>query len=170
MINRSVLGILVLSSGLVATPWGLAGQEVSLPLGTQAPSASLQDLNGNQVQILDYVEPGKPTLMEFWASWCGNCRRLQPQLDRIQAEWGSRINVVAVAVAVSQTRDQVKEHVEEHGIAYTYLWDGDGEAVNAYEVPGTGIVVILDGTGTVVYTGSGGTQDLVAEVQKLLGN
>jgi hypothetical protein len=76
---------------------------------------------------------------------------------------------LAVAVAVSQTQDQVKKHVEEHGIAYPYLWDGEGEAVNAYEIPGTGIVLILDAEGKVAYTGTGGAQDLVGEVQKLLG-
>ncbi len=64
----------------------------------------------------------------------------------------------------------MKEHVEEHGIEYTYLWDGEGEAVNSYEIPGTGIVLILDAEGKVAYTGSGGAQDLVGEVLKLVGN
>ncbi len=170
MTNQSPLSIVIVSLALLAIPWGLAAQDISLPLGTQAPQANLQDLDGNPARILDFVEEGKPTLIEFWASWCGNCRRLQPQLDRIQNDWGSRLNVVAVAVAVSQTREQVKEHVEEHGIEYTYLWDGEGEAVNAYEIPGTGIVVILDAEGKVAYTGSGGAQDLVSEVLKLLGD
>ncbi|MGD2120495.1 MAG: TlpA disulfide reductase family protein [Gemmatimonadota bacterium] len=168
MISPSALHILAFTSGLLASPWGLIGQEISLPLGTQAPQAHLQDLDGSPVQILDYAEPGKPTLIEFWASWCGNCRRLQPQLDRIQTDWGARINIVAVAVAVSQTQDQVKKHVEEKDIGYTYLWDADGEVVNAYEIGGTGIVVILDAAGKVAYTGSGGAQNLVGEVQKLL--
>jgi thiol-disulfide isomerase/thioredoxin len=159
-----------LALGLLAAPLGLAGQEVSLPLGTQAPQANLQDLEGNPVQILDYVEDGKPTLIEFWALWCGNCKRLGPQLDQIQAEWGSRLNVVAVAVAVSQTPDQVKKHIEERGITFPILWDGEGEAVNAYQIPGTGIVLILDGEGKVAYSGTGGAQDLVGEVRKLLGS
>ena len=162
-------GVLALLVGVLATPSAGAGQDISLPLGTSAPAASLQDLDGNPVQILDYVEEGKPTLIEFWASWCENCEALQPQLDKIQADWGSKVNLVAVAVAVSQSQRRVKRHVEDHGIEYTYLWDGEGEAVNAYNIPGTSIVVILDGSGKVAYTGTGRSQDLVGEVQKLIG-
>jgi len=147
----------------------LEGQDISLSLGADAPPASLQDLEGKPVQLLDYVEDGKPTLIEFWASWCENCEALQPQLDRIQEDWGTEVNIVAIAVAVSQSQRRVKRHVDDHGIEYAYLWDGDGEAVKAYEIPGTSIVVILDGEGKVAYTGSGRSQDLVGEVQKLVG-
>jgi thiol-disulfide isomerase/thioredoxin len=159
----------ILAFGAVLAPAAVAGQDISLPLGTQAPKAALEDLEGNPVQILDYVEEGKPTLIEFWASWCENCEALQPQLDRIHAEFGSRVNVVAVAVAVSQSQRRVRRHVEEHGIEYPYLWDGEGEAVKAYEVLGTSIVVILDASGAVAYTGSGRNQDLLAEISKLVG-
>ena len=145
-----------------------AGQGVSLPLGTQAPAATLEDLDGNPVQILELVEDGKPTVIEFWASWCHECQELEPEMDRVQATYGQDVNVVAVAVAVSQSPRRVKRHVEEYGSEFPYLWDGDGEAVRNYKVPGTSVVIILDGTGKVAYTGSGGNQDLVEAVQKLL--
>jgi thiol-disulfide isomerase/thioredoxin len=166
---RCVLAGLTLLLGLSAAPPVLEGQEVSLSLGSEAPAAALEDLDGTPVQLLDFVEEGKPTLIEFWASWCENCEALQPQLDQIQERWGAQVNIVAVAVAVSQSQRRVKRHVEDHDIGYTYLWDGDGEAVRAYEIPGTSIVVILDGEGTVAYTGAGRDQDLIGEVTKLIG-
>jgi thiol-disulfide isomerase/thioredoxin len=166
---RQVMVGVVLFLGYSASPPGLAGQDISLALGTEAPAAALEDLDGNPVQILDYVEEGKPTLIEFWASWCEICEALQPQLDQIQENWGSEVNIVAVAVAVSQSQRRVKRHVEDHEIQYPYLWDGEGEAVKAYEIPGTSIVVILDGEGTVAYTGSGREQDLIGEMAKLVG-
>jgi thiol-disulfide isomerase/thioredoxin len=147
----------------------LTAQEVAIPLGTQAPAAALEDLDGNVVQILDYVEAGKPTLLEFWASWCEQCEALQPQMEEIQARFGAEVNLVAVAVAVSQTPRRVKRAVEEHGHGYPFLWDGNGEAVRAYQVPTTSVVVILDAEGKVAYTGSGGAQDLVGAVEALLG-
>ena len=95
--------------------FGQAGQgQVSLAIGTMGPGAALQDLAGNDVELLDYVY-GKPTLIEFWASWCENCEALQSQLDDIHTKYGDEVNVVAVAVAVSQSLRRVKRHVAEHG-------------------------------------------------------
>jgi thiol-disulfide isomerase/thioredoxin len=159
----------MLSVGLLAAPAVMDAQEVALPLGTQAPAAALQDLDGNPVQLLDYIEAGKPALIEFWASWCENCEALQPQLDQIQERWGSEVNIIAVAVAVSQTLRRVNRHVSDHAPGYPYLWDGSGEAVRAYNVAGTSIVVLLDGEGKVVYTGTGRGQDLIAAVGPLVG-
>ncbi|HSG48365.1 MAG TPA: redoxin domain-containing protein, partial [Longimicrobiales bacterium] len=105
----------------------LHAQEVGLPLGTQAPSAVLEDLDGNAVELLDYTR-GKPALLEFWATWCENCEALQPQMDQIHARYGDRIQVVAVAVAVSQTVRRVKRHLDAHAPGYRYLWDANGAA------------------------------------------
>lgn len=154
--------------GWVLLPALAGGQEVALPVGTQAPAAALEDLDGNPVELLDLLEDGKPTLIEFWASWCEICEALQPQLDEVQARFGTRVNVVAIAVAVSQSQRRVRRHVETHDPGYPYLWDGKGEAVRGYNIPGTGIVVILDGSGVVAYAGAGRDQRLVEEVEKLL--
>jgi thiol-disulfide isomerase/thioredoxin len=155
---------------LLMTPGGTGvdAQEVALPIGTQAPAAMLQDLDGNAVQLLGLVESGKVTLLEFWAAWCEQCEALQPQIDAVEERFAGEVNVIAVAVAVSQSPRRVRRHVEEEGHEYPFLWDGDGEAVRNYRVPGTSVVVILDRDGTVAYTGSGGDQDLVSAVEKAL--
>jgi thiol-disulfide isomerase/thioredoxin len=168
LVRRVFPGAIILL-GFAAPSSGLESQEISLPLGSRAPAATLEDLEGNPIQLLDYLEEGKPTLIEFWASWCENCEALQPQLDQIQNRWGSQINIVAVAVAVSQSLRRVKLHVEEHRPGYPYLWDRKGEAVRAYNVLGTSVVVLLDEGGKVVYTGTGGGQDLIGKVAELIG-
>ncbi len=142
---------------------------VSLPIGAQAPAVELEDLDGNDVQLLDYVQ-GKPALIEFWATWCELCEALQPQLDEIHASFGDEVNVVAVAVGVAQSVRRVKRHLEDHNPGYTYLWDADGRAVRAFEAATTSIVVILNGAGEVVYTGVGGDQDLVGAVAELVSS
>lgn len=172
MPNPSPRLLLVLAAvlGLTLGPRAVAAQQmdVSLALGTQAPDVALEDLDGNPIQLLDVVD-GKPALIEFWASWCENCEALQPQLDEIQARFGDQLNVIAVAVAVSQSQRRVKRHVEDHGADYPYLWDGAGGAVRAYQAATTSIIVLLDADGRVAYTGVGAGQDLVSEVEALLG-
>jgi thiol-disulfide isomerase/thioredoxin len=171
LVSLLLLGPAMLGLGpamLGLGPAMLGAQEVSLPLGTQAPPAALEDLDGNPVQLLDFVEEGKPTLMEFWASWCENCEALQPQMEEIARRWGSLVNVVAVAVAVGQNQRRVKRHLGDHAPGYLYLWDAKGEAVRAYEAATTSIVVILDQTGKVAYTGVGRNQDLVGKIRELV--
>ncbi len=163
---------LVLAGALALTLLAnqLHGQEVSLPIGTQGPGAALEDLDGNPVDLLDFVEPGKPALIEFWASWCHECEALDPVMARVQEAFGDRASVVAVAVAVSQSQRRVRRHVEDHGTSHTFLWDGEGNAVRNYKVPGTSVVVILDSDGKVAYTGSGPDQDLMGAMEKILGS
>lgn len=167
---RLVLAAAAAFAATLALPRLAAGQGVGLQVGSTAPAVEVEDLDGNPVQLADFFEPGKLTLLEIWAIWCENCEALQPQLDRIQAEYGDRVNVVAVAVAVSQSQRRVRRHVEEHGAGYPYLWDGAGAVVRAYNAATTSIVMLVDGDGTVVYSGVGGTQDLVGEVERRLAS
>ncbi len=79
------------------------------------------------------------------------------------------MNIVAVAVGVSQSVRRVKRHLEDHDPGYSFLWDGRGAAVRAYNATTTSIVVMLDEQGKVVYTGVGPSQDLVGATQRLMG-
>jgi thiol-disulfide isomerase/thioredoxin len=170
--RTTVIDRIAVPAMLLLLPLGVEAQSggVSLALGTPAPGAALEDLEGAAVDLLDYVEPGKPALIEFWATWCEQCEALQPQLDEIQARHGDEISIVAVAVGVSQSVRRVKRHLEEHDPGYPYLWDARGAAVRAYNATTTSIVVMLDADGKVAYTGVGTGQDLVRAVQGLVGS
>lgn len=170
-VERLLVACVLLALAFVVGPAAAAQTPsgVGPPLGSAAAAAVLEDLDGNPVPLLDHVEAGKPTLLEFWAVWCEQCEALQPQLDRIQADYGDRVNVVAVAVAVNQNPRRIRRHLSDHDPGYPYLYDADGDAVRAYSAATTSVVVILDGHGEVAYTGVGAGQDLVGEVERLLG-
>src|SRR5690606_28770253 len=142
---------------------------ISLPIGTQAPAAVLQDLAGNEVDLLEVVG-GRPALIEFWATWCEQCEALQPEIDRVRAQYGDQVQVVAVAVAVAQSMRRVQRHVEEEAHDYPFLYDAQGAAVRAYRAPTTSVVVLLDADGKVAYTGVGPDQNLVSAVERVLGS
>lgn len=167
---RPTLLLSLAASAVLAFATPALGQGVGLDIGTPAPAAALEDLEGNAVELADYIEPGKLTLIEFWATWCDLCEALQPQIDQIVTEHGDEVNVVAVAVAVSQSQRRVQRHVDDHGATYPFLWDGSGNAVRAYNAATTSIVIILDGEGAVAYAGVGGDQDLIGAVQEQLGS
>jgi thiol-disulfide isomerase/thioredoxin len=152
---------------VVGFPAMLRAQESGIAVGTRAPSAKVQSLDGKTVDIGSLV--GKtPVLMEFWAFWCPNCKELEPSLVALHKKYGSRVKFLSVAVSVNESLDRVKTYTERHGYRHQTVFDANGEATEAYDVPATSYVVVIDKTGKVVYTGLGGKQDLESAIKKVL--
>jgi thiol-disulfide isomerase/thioredoxin len=105
-------------------------------------------------------------LIEFWASWCGNCKQLEPQLRAVARRYGDRVRLVAVAVSVNQSVARVRAFAKQHPLPMEFLYDRAGNATGAYDVAATSHVVVLDRAGKIVYTGQGGDQDLDAAIRK----
>jgi thiol-disulfide isomerase/thioredoxin len=152
---------------LFAVPSLGRAQESGIDIGTKGPAAAVQTLDGKTIDLSSYVGKG-PVLIEFWATWCPNCKELEPALLATQKKYASRVRFVGVAVSVNQSPAKVKAYVAKHGIRHDILFDANGKAAEAYDVPATSYVVVLDGKGKVVYTGLGGKQDLEAAVKKAL--
>ena len=155
---------LAFPSGILA-----AQDEVGIKRGTEAPAVQIEDLDGNVADLGESVGV-KPMLIEFWASWCENCEALAPKMEQVQREFGNEVEIVAIAVGVGQSQRNVRRHLEKHPVDYRFLYDKKGAAVRAYSAPTTSYVVIVDAAGRVAYTGTGGGQDLVAEVKSVLSN
>ena len=64
----------------------------------------------------------------------------------------------------------MKLYAEKHGLPLEVYFDRKGTATDAYDAAATSYVVVVDKTGTVVYTGLGGSQNLEAAIKKALGN
>jgi peroxiredoxin len=157
---------LALTAALAAPAW-LGAQEAGIPVGNTAPNATLETLDGHPAQLSQWV--GKmPVVLEFWASWCSNCKALEPEMVKVSRQFGRQVKFVGVAVSANQTPERVKRFMQQHVLGVEMLYDRHGTAVDAYDVPATSYVVVIDRTGKVVYTGSGGTQNLTAAIQKAL--
>lgn len=162
---RRALGALAVSA---LTGTALIAQDTGLPVGTAAPSAAVETLDGGTADLSSVIGGGKPTLIEFWATWCGNCRELEPTLQAAQRRHGSRVRFVAVAVSVNQTSERVRRYVTEHLTGFTHFYDRRGLAVANFDVPATSYVVVLDKDGKVVYGGVGGRQDIERALASVL--
>ena len=142
-------------------------QDMGIELGARGPGAAIETLDGKPADLSQFV--GKtPVLIEFWATWCGNCKELEPHMKAMHAKYGTQVQFVGVAVSVNQSPERVKAYVEKHGVPGAQFFDKKGTATGAYDVPATSYVVVLDKSGKVVYTGLGGDQDLEKAIKKAL--
>jgi peroxiredoxin len=78
------------------------------------------------------------------------------------------VQVIGIAVSVNQNPERVKAFVAKHGLPGEHFFDTRGNATDAYDVPATSYVVVIDKAGKIVYTGLGGKQDLEAAIKKAL--
>lgn len=155
-----------LTFATLAAPLG--AQELGVPVGTKAPGAAVQTLDGKPADLAQYIGKGTPVLLEFWATWCENCRALEPQIQAVAKKYAGKLKLVGVAVSVNQSAQSVQRYQVRHPFPGALVFDKTGAATGAYDVPATSYVVILDKTGKVVYTGLGAEQQIDAAVRKVL--
>ena len=127
----------------------LRAQDSGIAVGSAAPGAMLETVDGKPVDLARYI--GKsPVLIEFWATWCGNCKELEPAMTAAARKYGPRVRFVGVAVSANQSQERVRRHLARHPLPLTMVYDHEGEATGAYDVPATSYVVVIDRAGTVV--------------------
>ncbi len=158
---------LLFAIGLILVPSLALAQDSGIELGLQGPAAVVTTLDGKTANLASYVGKG-PVLMEFWATWCPNCRELMPALLASEKKYGSRVKFLAVAINMNQSVEHVRRFLAVHPLPHETVWDADGSAADAFDAPATSYVVVLNRKGVVVYTGLGGKQNLDAAIRKAL--
>jgi thiol-disulfide isomerase/thioredoxin len=142
-------------------------QELGISVGTKAPGGALETLDGKPTDLKQYI--GKtPVVFEFWATWCGNCKQLEPTMLAALKKYEGKVEFVGVAVSVNQSAELVKKYAEKHKLPGTILYDRKGYASDAFDVPATSYVVVVGKDGLVKYTGLGGDQQIDAAIKKAL--
>ncbi len=156
----------VASAAILIAP-SEARAQLGIDIGATAPDVAVETLDGKPAQLRSAIA-GKPAVIEFWATWCPNCRQLEPQLATLQQRFVGKVVFVGVAVSVNQSPERVRRYTAEHLRGFTHFYDRKGDAVGDYDVPATSYIVIVDKNGKVVYTGVGGDQALEPAILKAL--
>lgn len=117
--------------------------------GEMAPGFRLRVVDGTWVEL--GAMRGSVVLVNFWATWCGPCRKEMPALNRIAREFQGRgVRVVGVAVDESGWR-VVRPFVAQYGITYPVAV-ADRETKRAYRegIKVLPCTVVVDGEGRVM--------------------
>lgn len=92
---------------------------------------------------------GKFILIDFWATWCGPCRKAIPELNEIQKQFKNDLIVIGIS---DETADKVKA-MEEPVINYYNGIDTKATMKKALEVKGIPHVILIDPKGIVRWEG-----------------
>jgi len=103
---------------------------------------------GQRVSLAGYR--GKPLVINFFAAWCEPCNQEAPEFTRLESRYGSRINLLSVAVR-TRKRSALDAFVHDHAMTWPVIWDRSGVLTDEYAIVGQPITYVIDDHGRVVY-------------------
>ena len=118
--------VAVAGVGLLATllVWKLTHQTPAPKVGKAAPVFSLQRLTGDGDVSLRSLR-GKTVVLNFFASWCGPCKREAPVLERLWRQERAQ-GLVVLGVDANDSRGDGRHFVQAHELTYPVVFDQDG--------------------------------------------
>lgn len=134
--------------------------------GEIAPQFTQQALNGDKISIKDYK--GKVTLIDFWASWCGPCRRENPNMVRIYNKY-KNYGYTMLGVSLDDDRDKWEAAIESDQLTWDHVSDLEGwnnKAAGLYGVNSIPFTVLLDEDNKIIATDIFG-EELEAQLDQL---
>lgn len=151
--RRDILGgvVAVATLGVGLLPGCGDSVKVGPREGRRAPNFSVQTLDGQRIERSSTT--GTPTLLVFWASWCGPCRREAEEIRGIVDSYGSRVQVVSVNSGEDPTK--VRLTAREWGLTWPVGLDPRGSVSRTFEVDALPLVLVLDADGLVRFRGNG---------------
>ncbi|MGN0309088.1 MAG: redoxin domain-containing protein [Bacteroides sp.] len=139
-------------------------------VGQKFTDFTMQDPEGKEVKLSDYVGKGKVVLIDFWASWCGPCRREMPNLVEAYKQYKGK-NFEIVGVSLDRDLESWKKGIADLNITWPQMSDlkyWDCEGAKLYAVSSIPHTLLVDGEGTIVARGLHGEelQQKIAELMK----
>lgn len=149
------------SGGVAQTPSSYAGTHSQADIGNAtgnqlAPDFSLVKLGGGTISLAEF-RGKKPVVVDFWASWCPNCRRDMPKLNGFYEKYKDKVEVIGVNL--QEKESTVRDFIASQGISFPIALDPRGQASNAFGIQYTNTHFLIDMNGNLVRTIPGDIQE-----------
>jgi thiol-disulfide isomerase/thioredoxin len=149
-----------------------SGDEQLVSTGTpgkpeKAPDFAVLDSDGKTVHLSDMR--GRPTVINFWASWCPPCREEMPNFNRVYAEMKEDVNFMMVDLTnEGETVDDARNFIASGNLDLPVFFDVDGEGSDRYEIEYIPTSVFVDSKGNMISIAVGGIDE--ATLRKGIAN
>lgn len=149
---------------------GDAPAALSLDTGTgPLPEATFADLRDPEVEVSTTDWLGTPTVVNFWATWCGFCVEEMPDLQAASEDLGGQVRFVGIDR--QDPRDAALTFLDETGVTYDQVASPDGRYYTEVGARGMPTTLFVDADGVIQYRHTGPvTREQVLElVEEHLG-
>jgi len=133
-------------------------------VGANAPAF---ELAGRNAPVTLTAYRGKFVYVDFWASWCGPCKRSFPWMNTLQQRFGAA-GLQVVAINLDAQRADADAFLRETPAGFTVAFDPEGATAKSYAIKGMPSSVLVDPQGRIVYTHVGFSGDAPAEIERQL--
>ena len=119
-------------------------------IGQMAPEIALPNTDGQVVKLSSLR--GKYVLIDFWAKWCGPCRRENPNVVKAYHRFKSK-GFEVYGVSLDKNKEDWLKAIKEDGLVWTHVSDlkyFDNQAARDYNVSGIPLSILLDKEGRII--------------------
>jgi len=174
-VRRQIWIVVALIAALVWTVWNHGGSEeravsqnvecqgVAKPeIGFCAPNFTLKQMDGQAVEL--YRNGGKPTVINFWATWCPPCKKEMPMLQTAYERYKNQIRFLMVnETAQEPDPSQVKKYLDHNRYTFPVLLDPATDqgtvGMDRYRLIGIPVTFIVDPNGKITHKFVGGLKE-----------
>jgi len=140
--------------------------KTTLP-GNPCTNIVAKDPQGNTIELANYVGKGKYVLLDFWASWCPDCRKEMPELVELYAAYKDK-NFEIVGYSLDKDKSAWIKGIEDLNITWQQMSDCDfwnSQGAKLYAVQFIPLTILIDPDGNIIERGL----DMNALKEKLAG-
>ncbi|MBS7530253.1 TlpA family protein disulfide reductase [Hazenella sp. IB182353] len=136
--------------------------EIGLEVGNCAPDFMLTTIDGESLRLSE--SNGKPTFINFWATWCGYCRDEMPFIQKAFEQYKDQIHFYMVNATSTETSlADVKKYLDDHQYSFPVLLDPKKEnqtvTFGQYEAIGLPMSFLIDREGRIVQKVGGALEE-----------
>jgi thiol-disulfide isomerase/thioredoxin len=143
---------------------------VGSQVGNRAPDFTLQNLDGQDVDVKLSDFRGKIVMVNFWAVWCRPCKEEMPYIQAVSDNWSSEdLAILAIANNYEENIDTVKQFTLDEGYNFPVFYDSQGQAKSLYSINTYPTTFFIDAEGIIRYMQIG-SFSAQAEIEDVLNS